>query len=132
LKRTDTRRRRVRASRVARSPQSTARRSHQPVEGSLHLPRIPKGRRAQFFDDPAIDQLFAIVTALTAEVSVVAERLASLEETLQKSGVIAALAVERYVPSDAQSARRAVAREDLIARVFQVLEAYGGEPTRQG
>ena len=40
------------------------------------LPRDPKGRRAQFYADPAIDQLWAGVTSLTAEVSVAFDRLA--------------------------------------------------------
>ena len=33
--------------------------------GALRLPRISNGVRPEFYDDPAIDQLFAIVTALT-------------------------------------------------------------------
>ena len=41
----------------------------------MTLPRVAKGRRARFHDDAAVDQLFGIVTALTAELSVAFERI---------------------------------------------------------
>ena len=87
------------------------------------LPRTAKGRRAQFFDDPAVDQLFAIVSALTAEVSVVAERLATLERLLVASGGLRDGAIEAYEPVGDEAVARTTEREALIERVFQVLEA---------
>ena len=89
------------------------------------LPRVPKGGRAQFFDDPAVDQLFAIVAALTAELSVVAERMRTLEAVLAAGGFIAPGAIETHAIEDADAVVRAQQREALIERVFQVLEAYG-------
>jgi hypothetical protein len=92
------------------------------VGKSIKLPRAAKGKRAQFYDDPAIDQLMGIVAALTAEVSVAFERIATLERLLAKRGQLTLADVESYEPDDAESAERAVARESLIERVFQVLE----------
>jgi hypothetical protein len=89
----------------------------------MRLPRTAKGRRAQFFDDPAVDQLFAIVSALTAEVSVLAERLATLERLLVASGGLRDGAIETYEPGGEEAVARTTAREALIERVFQVLEA---------
>ncbi len=93
------------------------------VGGKLRLPRAAKGRRAQFYDDPAIDQLMAIVAALTAEVSVAFERLATLERVLARRGALDRAEIEAYEPDDAEAAERAGEREALIERVFQVLEA---------
>ncbi len=86
------------------------------------LPRAAKGKRAQFFDDPAVDQLFAIVTALTGEISVLSERLASVERLLVAAGTLPDGAVEAFEPEGQEAQRRTEARESLIERVFQVLE----------
>lgn len=88
------------------------------------LPRDPKGKRAQFYPDPAIDQLMAIVTALTAEVSVAFDRLDTLERLLAERGVLSPSDVETWQPDPAAAAERAARREALIERVFQVLSQY--------
>jgi hypothetical protein len=89
---------------------------------TFRLPRVPKGKRAQFHSDPAIDHLFGIVAALTGEISVVAERLATLERVLERRGGLGPDDIERYEMDDAESNRRIVEREALIERTFQILE----------
>jgi len=90
------------------------------------LPRLAKGRRAQFHADPATDQLFAIVTALTAELSVAFERIATLEQLLEMGGTLRREVIEAHQPEGDEAEARRRARDALIARVFQVLEAYAG------
>ena len=92
---------------------------------SARLPREPKGRRAQFYADPAIDQLWAVVTAITAEVSVAFDRLDTLERVLERDGAATRAAIEAYRPDEAASRERSRRREELIARVFEVLNQYG-------
>lgn len=94
----------------------------------IRLPRDPKGRRAQFYDDPAIDQLMAIAAALTAEVSVAFERIDTLERLLEQAGVTSHDAVEAFRPDESLAAERLVRREQLIERVFQVLSQYERRP----
>jgi len=93
-------------------------------EEAIHLPRDPKGRRAQFHQDPAIDQLMAIVLALTAEVSVAFERMDTLERLLERAGSLSKDDIEAFRPDEAAAAQRARQREELIQRVFQVLSQY--------
>jgi hypothetical protein len=93
-----------------------------PEAKPFRLPRVPKGKRAQFHSDPAIDQLFGIVAALTGEISVVAERLATLERVLERRGGLGADDIERYEMDEAETNRRIVEREALIERTFQILE----------
>lgn len=100
----------------------TARKTQVARPPSFRLPRVPKGKRAQFHADPATDQLFGIVAALTGEISVLAERLATLERVLERRGGIAESDIEGYEMDDAESQRRVAEREGLIERVFQVLE----------
>lgn len=93
-------------------------------EEAIHLPRDPKGHRAQFFQDPAIDQLMAIVAALTAEVSVAFERMDTLERLLGQAGTLTQADIEAFRPDEAAANQRARHREELIQRVFQVLSQY--------
>ena len=93
-------------------------------EDAVHLPRDPKGRRAQFYQDPAIDQLMAIVVALTAEVSVAFERMDTLERLLERAGSLTQADIEAFRPDEAAATQRSRHREELIQRVFQVLSQY--------
>jgi hypothetical protein len=109
-----------RSRRAVQLPRDTS------VAEAIRLPRDPKGRRAQFYDDPAIDQLMAIVTALTAEVSVAFDRIDTLERLLERVGSLREADVESFVPDPEAAATRARRREELIQRVFQVLSRYPG------
>lgn len=109
------------ASRGKKSPSGRPGRSA-PGEGDgIRLPREPKGRRARFYQDPAIDQLMAIVAALTAEVSVAFERIDTLERLLEQAGTLTQADIEAFRPDADASAERSRRREELIQRVFQVL-----------
>jgi hypothetical protein len=88
----------------------------------FRLPRVPKGKPARFHRDPAVDQLFGIVAALTGELSVVAERLATLERVLERRGNLGPDDIEHYEMDDAEAAQRTQEREALIERTFQILE----------
>jgi hypothetical protein len=93
-------------------------------EPPVRLPRDPKGRRAQFYEDPVIDQLWAIVLALTAEVSVAFDRIDTLERLLARAGALSPGDVDGFQPDEAASEERNRRREALIQRVFQVLSQY--------
>jgi hypothetical protein len=98
--------------------------SRRGARAPIRLPRDPKGRRAQFYDDPAIDQLWAILLALTAEVSVAFDRIDTLERLLEQAGTLRRDEVEGYLPDESASEERNRRREALIQRVFQVLSQY--------
>lgn len=109
-------------TRRAKRATSTARESTARVPVPV-LPRVAKGKRPRFHADPNVDRLFAIVTALTAELSVVGERLMTLERVLIARGALAADAVETHEIDEAESSARLQWREGLIERVFQPLES---------
>jgi hypothetical protein len=96
------------------------------------LPRIAKGTRPEFYEDSAIDQLFAIVTALTAEISVLFDRVDTLEQLLTQAEVLRVGAVEAYLPDAAAAALRGERRDELLRRVFAVLELYAARETTRG
>ena len=88
----------------------------------VKLPRRSRGPKPQFFSDPAIDHLMAMIIALTGELSVAIERHDTLERLLDEAGLIARNKVEAYRASAEVAAERVARRDDLISRVFQILE----------
>lgn len=81
-----------------------------------------EGKRPVYFDDPQIDKLLAIVMALTGEVSVLRERLDTLERVLETKGVLSISEIIAYQPDDMAAKEREQWRADYIARVLRVLQ----------
>jgi hypothetical protein len=78
-----------------------------------------KGKRPQYFDDPALDRMLSILTAVAGEVSVLRERLDTVERLLDAKGAISRADIEAYEP-DAQAAyERGLATKEYIARVMR-------------
>ncbi|HSN72724.1 MAG TPA: hypothetical protein VLT59_14510 [Steroidobacteraceae bacterium] len=85
------------------------------------FPRRAKGPRPQYFDNPAIDQLHAIVLAMSAEIGVLQDRCDALERLLVEHGTLPAGAVDHFEPSPEASAERLAKREALIGRLFRAV-----------
>ena len=93
-----------------------------PVEGRK-FPTKARGARPTFFDDDgATDAVLAIVTALSAEVWALRERIQSLEAILEQSGTIRLADVETHRFEAAEEAAQADEAAAFTARVFRVFE----------
>jgi len=75
--------------------------------------------RPQYFDDPAIDQLYSLCLALTSELSVTYDRLDLLERVLAAQGVLPAGALEAFELSEQAQQQRAERRDGYVRRVLQ-------------
>lgn len=89
------------------------------------IPRRASGERPYFFDDPAIDQLYAMFLALAGELAVAWDRIDALERLLVARGVLAAGEVRGFVPDEVAAGERAAQRRDMIERLFRVLVQEG-------
>ncbi len=78
-----------------------------------------RGRRPDFFDDPAVDRLLSMTMALVGEVSVLRERLDTVERLLDAKGTIARADIEAYVPDRAAGDERGLATRAYVARVMR-------------
>jgi hypothetical protein len=78
-----------------------------------------KGRRPEFHDDPAIDRLLSLTMALVGEVSVLRERLDTVERLLEAKGSISRSDIEAYQPDAAAGEERGLATRAYIARVMR-------------
>jgi hypothetical protein len=79
----------------------------------------PKGRRPAYFDDPAVDRLLSLSMALVAEVSVLRERLDTVERLLEAKGGLSRTDIEAYMPDRAAGEERGEATRAYIARVMR-------------
>ena len=52
----------------------------------IQTPRPSKGNRPQYFDDPNMDQMHAMIVALATEVSVLTDRFDTIERVLEEKG----------------------------------------------
>jgi hypothetical protein len=78
-----------------------------------------KGKRPAYFEDPATDRLLSIVMALAGEVSVMRERLDTVERLLEAKGSITRADIEAYVPDKAAGAERGLLIKAYIARIMR-------------
>jgi hypothetical protein len=88
------------------------------------LPRRPKGHRPYYFDDPALDQLYAAHLALATELSVALDRLDALERVLERNAGLARAEVEEFRPDEAAAAERAERRAALVERLLRPFVDY--------
>lgn len=93
------------------------------------LQRVPKGKRPQYFSDPAIDKLLWATMTIAQELAVTRDRLDSVERLLEGRKVLKAGAVDAYVPPAPVEAERDAARNAFIARVLRAVEAELEEST---
>ena len=69
------------------------------------------------------DRSLAMVTALTAEVAVLRERLAILEQIAGERGMLTGAEIDAYRPDPQTAAQFKAARLGLIQRVFGAMRA---------
>ncbi|MEQ8735986.1 MAG: hypothetical protein RIC29_13760 [Rhodospirillaceae bacterium] len=86
----------------------------------ITLPRDAKGKRSVFFDDPAIDQIMTFILELSAEVSVVYDRMDTIERLLDEKGTISRDDIEAYRPNEDVENARNERREAYLKRVFRM------------
>jgi hypothetical protein len=78
-----------------------------------------KGKRPVYFEDPAIDRTLSIVMALVGEVSVMRERMDTIERLLDTKGVISRADIESYVPDRAAGKERGLITKEYISRIMR-------------
>ena len=83
------------------------------------LPRPAKGKRPQYFDDPNMDQMHAMIIALATDVSVLTDRFDTIERVLDTKGTVTRADIEAWEPDEQAWEERQEQRENLIRRLFR-------------
>lgn len=69
------------------------------------------------------DALLTMVIAVTGQLSATRERLDTLEALLTRAGTLEADAVEQFVPTQDDAARRDTLRQAIVAKVMEPIAA---------
>jgi hypothetical protein len=85
----------------------------------VRISRTAKGERPRNFSDPAIEKVLGIALSLASEVSVLRDRLDTLERLIERHGLFARAAIDDYEPSMAETAERSARRMEYLGRVLQ-------------
>ena len=122
--------RRAKVAKRATSARAPVRKSHtpQPVPPP-RIARVAKGKKPQYFSDPAIDKLLWMTITLMEELSVTRDRLDTVERLLDRKRVLPRQAIERYTPDGKTAAERAARRAAYVDRVLRALQAELEEST---
>lgn len=81
--------------------------------------RRAKGKRPEYFDDPAVDRLYSTVMALAAEVSALRDRLDTVERLLDAKGTISREDIENYAPDKKAGEERGLATQAYVSRIMR-------------
>ncbi|MGY8861902.1 MAG: hypothetical protein ACKVJ2_04650 [Pseudomonadales bacterium] len=95
------------------------------------LPGFDRGNPS-YFDNEVIDHLIGIVLELGAELWVVKDRLAHLEDVLENNGELSVAILEEGRPSDARQEKLNTERAAMIQRLYgRFYSKYGGDKSGQ-
>ncbi|MBW4681499.1 MAG: hypothetical protein KME19_15485 [Microcoleus vaginatus WJT46-NPBG5] len=80
-----------------------------------------KGKRPIYLNDPQTDKLLTVILALAGEVSVLHERLDTLERVATTKGLIDLQEIETYQPDEQVAQEREQWRQAYLERVLRVV-----------
>lgn len=100
------------------------------TETRTRLLRTAKGKRPQYFSDPAIDKLLAITVSVIGELAVLRDRLDTAERLIEQHDLFNRDEIEQFKPSTEQQQERDAWREQYLDRVFRIVQAEIDEDSK--
>jgi hypothetical protein len=91
------------------------------------LERNARGKRPQFYDTPGMDEAMSMIMVLANELSVVRDRLDTVEKVAAAKGVILDAEIEAFEPDQAVLEARELQRQDFLARLFYLARKQAAE-----
>nr|WP_231708188.1 hypothetical protein [Sphingomonas populi] len=81
-----------------------------------------KGKRPDFLGDPIAERMLSILLAVAGEVSVLKERLDTVERLLETNGTIRREDIEAYTPDADAAYARSVLTKEYVARILRGMQ----------
>ena len=91
------------------------------MDGSAQLKRKAKGQRPGFFDDPDTDKLVSMLMGLAGEVSVMRDRMDTIERLLGEKGLLSQSDIDNFEPPEDVLMQRAETREMFLGEITRVI-----------
>lgn len=104
-------------------PRPTKAPSAQSAPAAVRLGRVAKGKKPQYFSDPAIDKLLSMTLTLMEELSVTRDRLDTVERLLASKRVLRRAEIEGWKPDTTAAAERMAARSRYVDRMMRAMHA---------
>lgn len=80
--------------------------------------RTVRGRRPQFHDDPAVDKLHGMIMAMATEMSVLYQRIDTIERVAARKGVMLEEELQHFEADAEANAAREAWRQKFLERLF--------------
>ncbi len=93
------------------------------MSAQARLKRKAKGERPYFFEDPSVDKLLAMLMGLAGEVSVLRDRLDTVERLAEQNRLFTRAEIENYQPDEAALKERAARRELFLGEITRIIQA---------
>jgi hypothetical protein len=91
------------------------------------LERNARGKRPQFYETPGLDEAISMIMVLANELSVVRDRLDTVEKVAAAKGVMLDAEIEAFEPDQATLEARELRRQDFLARLFYLARKQAAE-----
>ncbi len=85
------------------------------------MSRKAKGKRPVYFNDPENDKLLAVIMAMAGELSVLRERVDTIERLASAKGLITSTEIENYRPDENVAAARDKWRAEYLERILRIV-----------
>ena len=92
------------------------------MNSKIELPRVAKGKKPIYLDERSIDNLMAMIMTLTQEISVLRDRLDTIEKLLVNKKSITLEDIETFEPDDDLIKERKDRRQMLLKRVLRPID----------
>jgi hypothetical protein len=98
-----------------------------PANDTLKANRIARGKRPQFYPTAGLDQAMSMILVLAEELTVMRDRLDTVERVAATKGVMLEADIEAYVPDEPVLAAREQRRQEFLARLYYLMRKEAAE-----
>jgi hypothetical protein len=100
---------------------------HNPPRTRPHVVRDAKGKRPQFYEAPGLDQAMSMILVLANELSVLHDRLDSVERVAKARGIDLAADIEALALDQAALEAREAWRQGFLERLYYLARKDAAE-----
>jgi hypothetical protein len=100
---------------------------HNPPKGRPNVVRHAKGKRPQFYETNGLDQAMSMILVLANELSVLRDRLDSVERVSKAKGIDLAAEIEILTLDQAALEAREAWRQDFLRRLYYLARKDANE-----
>jgi len=112
------------------TPRTRTKATPKAAPAPVKIARVAKGKKPQYFADPATDKLLWMTVTLMEELSVTRDRLDTVERLLARKRVLKTQEIDGYKPDPRAASERDQRRRAYIDRMMRAVHAELEEATR--